>query len=102
MVFRLKVSFILAVSVMALLPLVSGVTGAESASCNTSESICSTDELLALGDTVSSYTKPEIEDPTWMHPQVIFTYNIETRGDVAANLQEFSIQVSQTLSDSRG
>ncbi len=102
MVFRLKLPAAIAISVIGLLLSVSGVIRAESASCKISTSICSTDKLISLGNTVSAFPKPVIEDPSWMHPQVIFTYNIGTRGDVAADLQEFSNQVSQTLNDSRG
>jgi len=102
MVFRLKALTSMAIISVALLLSIPNVIRAEEASCDNAKSICSTDVLLSLGDTVSSYLKPDIQDPAWMKPQIVFTYNIATRGNVDANLQEFRTQVSQTLNDSRG
>jgi len=100
--FILRSASLLTIAVLTVILSLSGVIGAESANCNPSESICNTDKLLTLGGSLASSTKPNIEDPSWMHPKVVFTYNIATSGNVAANLQEFSAQVSQTLNDSRG
>ncbi len=102
MISGLKIISFVIVGISVLIVSLSGVTKAQNASCSVSESVCGAEQLLIFGDKLASLPEPTINDPNWMKPKIIFTYDIKTRGNVDANIQEFKSQVGETLNDPRG
>lgn len=57
-----------------------------------------------LQSVLTTITAPTIIDPQWVSPKTgkTYTYRIQTRGKITADLAEFARSVNETLTDSRG
>lgn len=57
-----------------------------------------------LRNVLSTISAPTIIDPQWVNPNArsTYTYRIETRGKITANLEEFAQLANETLTDPRG
>lgn len=68
---------------------------------------CVAPRLNAPLEQISGATIPKLATPAWMEPVEpagprVVSYNLSSRGTIAANLDEFASVVRATLSDARG
>src|SRR5680860_316513 len=120
---RLKIYLVGVVGLVLCAGLVS--VNAQTASKDTTATISSNFESLqSLSGVISSIKSPELTNPDWLQAELdaeiaaaiasqsnysvrfvnngVVTYDVETRGDITADLAEFKSQANQTLNDSRG
>lgn len=70
--------------------------------CNPDRAICGLDKVLSLPTALVNIPAPVIQTPDWMKPKTTFTYHVETRGTIMADLAEFKQQANATLNDPKG
>jgi len=91
------ISLVVSIFAVSSVPL----NATDAPSCDAT-SICNLESVLTLKAAVSAVPKPSIATPDWMKPVATFTYSVETRGEITANLAEFKQQANETLNDQRG
>lgn len=70
--------------------------------CDTDQSLCGLESMLATPSVLSAIATPSVSTPEWMKTLTTFTYSVSTRGVITADLDEFKQQAYATLNDSRG
>jgi hypothetical protein len=90
------------VAILSLSATVLPLGAVTSPSCNTDTAICVSSDLLSIDTTLAAIAVPSIASPAWLKPHVTFTYNVQTKGTITADVAEFKTQVNETLNDSRG
>jgi hypothetical protein len=73
-----------------------------SPACDTKVLLCTSTGLLSLDESLASLPTPSVATPDWMKPKTTFTYSVQTKGTISADISEFKAQVNETLNDSRG
>jgi Protein of unknown function (DUF3152) len=64
--------------------------------------LCDIDRALELPTMLAGMPSPTIVIPAWMKPKTTFTYSVETRGSISADINEFKQRANATLNDARG
>jgi hypothetical protein len=82
--------------------------GKQTASCVATEPLCYHGQFDSIFDELNAVAVPKIATPSWLAaqqtpaPTTSVTYTIATRGNVAADVGEFTAQVNETLNSPNG
>jgi len=97
-----RISYGIIVAVLAITVAILPVERTTSAACGAQSSLCGLESVLSLPSELSSVTAPNVVTPDWLKPKTTFTYVVETRGTITADLAQFKSLANETLNDSRG